>query len=61
MALHLWLYPQVTGKGMGDIDGAKYSPGWGSWNVSQAGSLSLLQGEVRFLFCSGIWITWTNL
>ena len=29
---------------MGDIDGAKYSPGWGSWNVSQAGSLSLLQG-----------------
>ena len=38
-ALHLWLYPQVTGKGMGDIDGANYSPGWGSWNVSQAGSL----------------------
>ena len=33
---------------MGDIDGAKYSTGWGSWNVSQAGSLSLLQGGNTF-------------
>ena len=37
---------------MGDIDGAKYSPGWGSWNVSQAGSLSLLQGEILFQILS---------
>ena len=26
---------QVTGKGMGDIDGSAYASGWGSWNVSQ--------------------------
>ena len=37
---------------MGDIDGANYSPGWGSWNVSQAGSLSLLQGEILFQILS---------
>ena len=29
------MLPQVVGKGMGDIDGATYASGWGSWNVSQ--------------------------
>ena len=29
------MLPQVAGKGMGDIDGATYASGWGSWNVSQ--------------------------
>ena len=29
------MLPQVAGKGMGDIDGAAYASGWGSWNVSQ--------------------------
>ena len=29
------LLAQVAGKGMGDIDGATYTSGWGSWNVSQ--------------------------
>ena len=29
------MLPQVAGKGMADIDGAAYTSGWGSWNVSQ--------------------------
>ena len=39
---------QVSGKGMGDIDGSAYASGWGSWNVSQVfGFQYLVLGDLE--------------